>query len=49
MLENENIPTTYKEAKLPQEPDKWQRAMEEEDNDTYELSPLPENRSVVGR
>jgi hypothetical protein len=48
-----NIPNTYDEAITSPEAFKWKNAMNEEmtaleDNDTYELTPVPEGRSVVG-
>lgn len=47
-----DIPLTYKEAKSSQESEEWQRTMEEEIaalkyKETYDLSPLSENRLVV--
>jgi hypothetical protein len=49
----QDIPASYSEAMLSPESAKWKKAMDEEmsslvDNDTYELTPVPEGRSVVG-
>ena len=48
-----NIPKTYEEAIESVDDHKWKKAMDEEinalkENNTYEPTPLPENRSVVG-
>ena len=48
-----NIPKTYEEAIESVDDHKWKKAMDEEinalkENNTYKLTPLPENRSVVG-
>ena len=46
------VPTTYAEAISSQESLKWKTAMKEdldtlEENNTYQLQPIPENRSVI--
>ena len=48
-----DIPTCYEEAISSPESRKWRKAMTEEmnaleENNTYELTPLPEGRSAVG-
>ena len=48
-----DIPTSYEEAISSPESQKWRKAMTEEinaleENNTYELTPLPEGRSAVG-
>lgn len=48
-----DIPNTYEEAIKSPESHQWQKAMEEEvkalgENDTYELTSLPDGRSVIG-
>ena len=48
-----DIPKTYNDAITSPESQQWQKAMEEEissliDNNTYDLTPLPEGRTVVG-
>lgn len=48
-----DIPQTYEEAISSEESRQWKMAMKEEikaleDNNTYELTPIPEGRSVVG-
>ena len=47
------IPNSYAQANCSFEADKWHCAMNEEiaalyDNDTFEITPLPEGRTVVG-
>ncbi|KAL7647578.1 UNVERIFIED_CONTAM: hypothetical protein RMT77_001178 [Armadillidium vulgare] len=47
------IPKSYEEAMASSDSHHWKKAMDEEidalvENDTYELTPLPEGRSVVG-
>ncbi|KAL7636921.1 UNVERIFIED_CONTAM: hypothetical protein RMT77_012679 [Armadillidium vulgare] len=47
------IPKSYEEAMAISDSHHWKKAMDEEidalvENDTYELTPLPEGRSVVG-
>ena len=49
-----NIPHSYAQANGSFEADKWHCAMNEEitalhDNNTFEITPLPEGRTVVGR
>ena len=49
----QNIPRTYEEAVSSPDSAKWQVAMESEmkalaDNNTYELTTLPEGRTIVG-
>lgn len=48
-----SIPKTYNEAIASPEAHKWQKAMNDEvssleDNNTYELVPVPQDRAVVG-
>ena len=48
-----DIPKTYDEAIASPEAHKWQKAMKDEmssleDNNTYELVPVPQDRTVVG-
>ena len=48
-----NIPNSYAQANCSFETDKWHCAMNEEitalhDNNTFEITPLPEGRTVVG-
>ena len=48
-----NIPNSYAQANCSFEADKWHCAMNEEitalhDNNTFEITPLPEGRTVVG-
>ena len=47
------VPNTYKQAIQSPSADKWRKAMDEEvqslqDNKTYDLTPLPPGKSVVG-
>ena len=48
-----DVPVTYEEALASPESHQWQEAMREEiealvENNTFELTPLPESRTVVG-
>ena len=48
-----NVPCTYQDAITASDSDSWQDAMESEiralkENDTFELTPLPEGRKAVG-
>ena len=48
-----DVPTTYAEAISSPESEEWKKAMKEEmdaleESETFELQPLPENRSVIG-
>ena len=48
-----DIPKTYEEAMISPEANKWQNAMSEEmtaltDNDTYQLTPIPKDKKVIG-
>ena len=48
-----NVPKTYQQASSSPDSCKWQSAMEEEmqalrENDTFELTALPEGRKTVG-
>lgn len=47
------VPQTYREALMSPDAPEWKRAMREEmdslkENDTFELTTLPENRKIVG-
>ena len=48
-----DVPRTYQDAVTSPDSSKWHKAMQEEmnslkENDTYDLTPLPEGRSAVG-
>ena len=48
-----DVPQSYKDAMSSPDVCKWQQAMDEEisalkNNDTYDLTPLPEGRNIVG-
>ena len=49
----ENVPRSFSEANSSFEADKWHNAMNDEitalrDNESYEITPLPEGKTVVG-
>ncbi|XP_042874360.1 uncharacterized protein LOC122254637 [Penaeus japonicus] len=52
-MSHDPIPVTYQEAIASPEGHQWKKAMDEEiaslqDNNTYELTSLPKNRTAVG-